>query len=370
MPLLSWRQGWGSLSVDRSVGGRPLTLHGRVYPHGLGTHASSRLVYALDERFNRFHAVVGVDDEMASFGKSSIDFKVVGDGKTLFDSGVMRNSTPPRSVDIDVRGIRELTLIAGDGGDGIEDDHADWADASLVGPAARPRPAAAPYRIVGKGLAVDFDADGRIVSVRLGRRELPVRAQTRLPGTTSVGKARIGRFPNGITVTRPIVVDGHACLQKERFSAGADSVRWQIAISSPGPYWTTPIDTVLECANPQNLKFWTAWQDPDSGHPSANMADSDFPWRDPLEPKPIGNRTWTYGEAPNTNWWSGDIFTLPLFSLMDPAGNRSLTFVQDPNEFIPEGALVTTAGGNVVFARSRRRLGGGHAVRFTMSLVA
>jgi len=45
------------------VDGNPLTLGGVVYPHGLGTHANSRLLVDLKGAATRFDALVGVDDE-------------------------------------------------------------------------------------------------------------------------------------------------------------------------------------------------------------------------------------------------------------------------------------------------------------------
>ncbi|MFC5402042.1 NPCBM/NEW2 domain-containing protein [Cohnella soli] len=46
--------------------------------------------------------------------------------------GTMSSSTPSKSVDVDVSGKNELKLIVTDAGDGINSDHADWADAKLT----------------------------------------------------------------------------------------------------------------------------------------------------------------------------------------------------------------------------------------------
>ncbi len=95
--LLFAEQEWGALGVNKSVEGNPLRAGGKSYPHGLGTHAHSKLIYSLDRKYERFDAVVGVDDEMQSFGKSSVVFKVFGDERELFNSGVMRRyATSPR----------------------------------------------------------------------------------------------------------------------------------------------------------------------------------------------------------------------------------------------------------------------------------
>ncbi len=59
-------------------------------------------------------------------------FQVLGDGRPLADSGTVRSADGPKPLDVDVSGVRVLTLRATDGGDGKNFDHADWADAQLT----------------------------------------------------------------------------------------------------------------------------------------------------------------------------------------------------------------------------------------------
>ena len=107
-------QGWGVLMFDRSVMGHPLRIGGREFGSGLGTHAVSEIVYALDNGAETFEAWVGVDDEMAGYTNSSVVFQVFGDGKKLFDSGVMRIGEPARRVSVPLTGFSE-TQAGGDG---------------------------------------------------------------------------------------------------------------------------------------------------------------------------------------------------------------------------------------------------------------
>ena len=93
LPLVtSIQQGWGRVQVDRSVEERPLTIAGRTFQRGVGTHAHSVLHLALDGCVERFTAHVGVDDETA--GKGSVRFKVYSDQRRLFDSGVISGGQP------------------------------------------------------------------------------------------------------------------------------------------------------------------------------------------------------------------------------------------------------------------------------------
>jgi len=131
------RQGWGTAQADKAVTGKPMTLAGKVYERGLGTHADSLVRLDLKGGSDRFTAVVGVDDA-AGNDQASVVFKVVGDGKTLWKSPVMKLGAPARPVDVALRGVKTLLLIADSAGDGISFDHADWAEAKLAVTGARP----------------------------------------------------------------------------------------------------------------------------------------------------------------------------------------------------------------------------------------
>jgi len=142
LDLQSLEQEWGSPRVDLSVDGHALSIGGQKFAHGLGTHANSVLRIAVDGRAERFSANVGVDDEVGKQG--SISFKVAGDGKTLWESGVVRGGDAAKAVSVPLRDIKLLILSVGDAGDGITYDHADWAEAIIVMAQGRPHPVAPP----------------------------------------------------------------------------------------------------------------------------------------------------------------------------------------------------------------------------------
>ena len=131
-------QGWGKPQPDKSVTGKPLSIAGKHFEHGLGTHADSLIRLDLKGGSERFSAVVGVDDA-AGNQQASISVKIVGDGKTLWKTGVMKLGQPAQPVDLDVSGIKSLLLLVDSTGDGIAYDHADWADAKLLVTGARPQ---------------------------------------------------------------------------------------------------------------------------------------------------------------------------------------------------------------------------------------
>ncbi len=121
-------QGWGDPHKNKSVDNHDLNINGQKFEHGLGTHAESILYVNLNGGAKSFSASVGVDGE-ATNTAASIEFFVIGDGKTLWHSGVMKANDPAKAFTVDLSGIKTLMLKVGDAGDGITWDHADWADA-------------------------------------------------------------------------------------------------------------------------------------------------------------------------------------------------------------------------------------------------
>ncbi|HUT37514.1 MAG TPA: NPCBM/NEW2 domain-containing protein [Planctomycetota bacterium] len=122
--------GWGKLQTNQSVWEKPMTVAGRKFARGLGTHAESRIVYDLSGgKFKSFRCLVG-RDEHAQDG--AIVFQVKLDGRKLFDSGPMTKATAAKAVEVAVSGGTTLELLTLDGGDGIGGDHGDWAEAQLL----------------------------------------------------------------------------------------------------------------------------------------------------------------------------------------------------------------------------------------------
>jgi len=134
-------QGWGSPGKDRSVEGHPITIDGKTFRHGFGTHSIGRLVITLDGKASSFTAQVGVDDEVPD-GKGSVQFKVLGSHhNTLWESDVMHKGDPPSQVQVPLAGEQSMTLYVSDSGDGYDFDHADWADAKITYYGATPQTA-------------------------------------------------------------------------------------------------------------------------------------------------------------------------------------------------------------------------------------
>ncbi|UVI27405.1 NPCBM/NEW2 domain-containing protein [Paenibacillus spongiae] len=137
LPWIYATTGWGTIHRDASIEGNPIKLlsdSGVVtYDKGIGTHANSEIIYDIAGRgYDRFQCYVGLDQEKNMNDVGSVDFQVWADGEKLFDSGTMKRDTPAKFVDVDVSGRKQLKLVVTDAGDGIGNDHADWAGAQFI----------------------------------------------------------------------------------------------------------------------------------------------------------------------------------------------------------------------------------------------
>ncbi|HVT90263.1 MAG TPA: NPCBM/NEW2 domain-containing protein [Tepidisphaeraceae bacterium] len=128
--------GYGPAEKDKSNGeaaagdGHTLTLNGTTYTKGIGVHAGSEIVYNLNGQYTQFLSDVGIDDEKGNLG--SVNFQVYLDNVIAFDSGKMTGASATQSINLNITGKTTLKLVVTNGGDNIDNDHGDWANARLV----------------------------------------------------------------------------------------------------------------------------------------------------------------------------------------------------------------------------------------------
>jgi hypothetical protein len=133
--------GWGAAGVNKSVSGGPLSIGGKQYKKGLGLHAVAEVACPIPAGASRFVAIVGLDDAKLNNEKTSVTFEVYGDVKEMGEKPVLLGQSPVLSystistwsfdVALNSR-YKELRLVITDAGDGINSDHADWADAGFI----------------------------------------------------------------------------------------------------------------------------------------------------------------------------------------------------------------------------------------------
>jgi alpha-galactosidase len=123
-------QGFGTPGKNKSVDGRPISIAGKTFEHGFGTHAESSLLIQLDGKAISFTSQVGIDDEIKGH-EPAVEFVVYGDKQKLWSSGIMRLGDAPKPCSVQLSGVKRLELVVTDGGNGSYYDHADWADAKF-----------------------------------------------------------------------------------------------------------------------------------------------------------------------------------------------------------------------------------------------
>jgi len=123
------RQDWGSLQIDKSVTGKPLTIAKKRYKKGIGTHANGMLRYNLDGKYERLTAVIGLDED--EFCSNGVQIKIFGDGNLLANTGKLGQGEE-YSLDIPLSGVKQL-IFEMDGMGDIGCDHVDIAVPMLYG---------------------------------------------------------------------------------------------------------------------------------------------------------------------------------------------------------------------------------------------
>ncbi len=123
---------------DANVLGGPLKIRGELFRKGLGMHAPTRLRYRLGGEYERFQAIIGMDDEARptsveaeTYGGGTALFRVLLDGVVALEKELSYRD-PPLPIDIPVAGKTTLTIEVDAGTGFIILDRADWADARLV----------------------------------------------------------------------------------------------------------------------------------------------------------------------------------------------------------------------------------------------
>lgn len=124
---------------DLTFDGAPIQINGVPYPKGIGTHATSELVFRLGPGYTHFCADLGLADKVEC-AAGSVVFVVYADGELRYRSPIVRQGSPTESIRIAITGTTELTLSVEDAGDGIACDHAVWANAYVTDGISEPTP--------------------------------------------------------------------------------------------------------------------------------------------------------------------------------------------------------------------------------------
>jgi alpha-galactosidase len=130
LDLSAATQGYGVPMKNKSIDGKTLTIAGKTFERGFGSHAESSITILLNGEATEFTAQVGIDDEVKG-QKPAAEFVIYGDGKKLWSSGVIHLGDTARTCSVKLEGIQKMELNVNDGGNGNYYDHVDWVDAKF-----------------------------------------------------------------------------------------------------------------------------------------------------------------------------------------------------------------------------------------------
>jgi hypothetical protein len=374
-------QVYGRLEMNDGQAEKSLRIGDKRFNYGITTCANSEVVYALNGKYGRFEVWAGTNADMKGRGTGAAIFYVYADGKEVFNSGIVDYNSPAQQIFADVHDIKELDLIvlniAEDRFDVGSGTYAIWAQPVLtpVESLRQAKTSEPKYDVQSKDITISLDPSGEITGLKIAeqKKSVNLKGGTRLIQCRSMQPVEIRKLGSGGIEFKHFMADkeGHHCTVTEQFVPTRDSIRWKADIYSEDKPWSTAIVTGLQWPAGKNTRFWTAWSNPDMiGEPWWVPEALKKSWRDPLESRPFTNASRWYGSNFVTPLpTSGDYFSIPLVTVLEPENQIGLSLVQSPEDVLLYMKLITTESGSLEFQRRYYRLGGGSHVNFAMDLV-
>ena len=114
---------------NRGLESDVLELDGVQYERGLAMHSRTEVVYRLPDEMTRLRATAGIDDRVRPLG--NVLLVIRGNDKTLFE-GTLTGTDPPVELDLDITGVRRLSILC-DFGEGMDiADHLNLCNLRVI----------------------------------------------------------------------------------------------------------------------------------------------------------------------------------------------------------------------------------------------
>jgi hypothetical protein len=114
---------------DRGREDPVMRLDEKAYKRGVSLTSRTKMVYRLPAQSKRFRALAGIDDGVGNLG--SVQLVIQGDDRQLY-SGKHTGNDPPVDLDLDLAGVRRLTILVDFGDDLDVADHLNLCEARIV----------------------------------------------------------------------------------------------------------------------------------------------------------------------------------------------------------------------------------------------
>lgn len=128
--LTAIEQDWSFPKANFSCDSNELSIGGKTYDRGVGTHANSKLMIDVFGKAERIKGACGVDDESGE--QASVEFYILADEEVIWESRRMKVGYDAREFDLDISGKQKIALYISDANDGIGYDHADWVNVRII----------------------------------------------------------------------------------------------------------------------------------------------------------------------------------------------------------------------------------------------
>ncbi len=127
-----WTQVATGKAVQRDAAhkGGAMKMNDLQFRKGLGVPAGSRIDYTLTGHWQLFRADLGIDDSCRAQG--GLHFQIWGDDRLLYDSGLVQAPAVVKP-ELDIRGLRSLSLRTVAGKDSKAGVCGNWANAAVIG---------------------------------------------------------------------------------------------------------------------------------------------------------------------------------------------------------------------------------------------
>ena len=124
--LLSCYQEHGKPQLNLSLSGKTLSVAGKEFKEGFGTHANSMIAISIPAKARFLSGACGVDDNA---GGGSVVFQVLSGSEVLWSSPIKKSGEAASSFCLALpQGTQKLYLRADKTADGNSNDHANWLD--------------------------------------------------------------------------------------------------------------------------------------------------------------------------------------------------------------------------------------------------
>jgi hypothetical protein len=114
---------------DQGLDSKPLKLAGKTYTKGLAMHSRTEMVYLLPGKFSKLEALAGIDDEFRPRGNVRLVLR--GDDKVLLEA-TLTGADAPKPIDVDLAGVKRLTVLVDFGEEMDVSDHLDLCNARII----------------------------------------------------------------------------------------------------------------------------------------------------------------------------------------------------------------------------------------------